>query len=444
MADWVKADGVAEASVVKMDGVAKAACVKRSGVTTPAGTQCWVVGGLNGRIMISENATGDSGSWVEYLAPDSGANALKVAFGKDHADNDRWIMIWDRANNMASVSTSSIPNEPAAWATLDLDAGDWTANKTPEDVAWSNGPNPPLWVIGGNGGCVAYSSSGSADQSDWQAEVTTATTFAGNRSILGVSFSGSSTAPAGTDGEGGAHVILAGAMNRIASGSVPTYAAPLAQEITWGDPDGDGTKDHAFNSDDYNVGVTWWKIHAAGEGANTRVVAVADSNAAANTPYFATGSKMFFGRDTGSGIGWKELTGTPDNSFGADTNATARKMKALTSDGEGNWMIVGREGTGYVSTDNCNTWTRMDFSGPVPGTEGACTQLLWFVAQATIGGTSTWMAGGEDGYLAVSTNNGASGSWVTKHNPWYAAGAGANEHLFTAAFSKPIPYPGST
>ena len=188
---------------------------------------------------------------------------MGVAYGKDNAGNDRWIIVWDRGDNLASVASVAVPSASGDWTTLDMDAGgsagaNWTSGNGPNGVAFTNSTVPPVWAIVGGKGHVAYSSTGSSDPADWRVDINTTTGFASNRGIEAVAFSGS-------------YLFLAGARTRIVSGSV--VAEPSATAVDWGH----GAADTRALDEDDTVGnsqFNWFDIGIAGLGANGRIITV--------------------------------------------------------------------------------------------------------------------------------------------------------------------------
>lgn len=431
-----KVNGTDWANIAKINGADQANCAKMCDFEGAAGgavTPCWVASGNSGRIMYSTSSTAATGSWTSYLAPDSGADSNGIAYGKDNNGNDRWIVIWDRGSNLGSVSSVAVPSASTDWQTLDLDTGDWDTGKAPNDVAYSSFPSVAgtgksgIWAIVGRAGRVAYSSTGSAAEADWEIDTATDAGFAGNRHIQAVAFSGS-------------HIFVAGSRTRIVSASIPSDWAH-GTNLNW------DTTEKALDENDSNGNSQfgWSRIAAGGTGANTRIFTVANSNRDTNFPMFATGSNAVEGDpccgDYSSGRGWQDIHGAPAGTFGDNTNATKRKMNDVHTDGNGNWMIAGTDGVAYRSTDNGATWSAMTLPNNDNGqAAGDCTfNCIYF---ADIDGTATWAIGGEDGYLATSTDIGA--NWTFRGNPWSEAGTGVNYHIFGLALNYVKRHPGVT
>tara|TARA_R110002020_G_scaffold37239_10_gene112540 strand:+ start:2711 stop:4021 length:1311 start_codon:yes stop_codon:yes gene_type:complete len=436
MADIAEINGVATADIAELNGKQYGTCAELGGGALPSQKDpCWVAVSDGGRVMYSTAATPTSGTWTgnDYFAPDKGAPATAIAYGLDNLGNDHWIITWDRGNNCASVSTSSVPHAEHAWATLDLDQGVWDAGKVPNDVAFSSAPSVAgtgksgLWVIVGNGGRIAYSSTGSADHADWEVDINTTAGFAGNRHPEAVCFSGS-------------FVFVAGSRTRIVSASIPTDWAN-GTNLAW------NTGDLALDENDSNGNsqFNWKRIAAGGSGTDARFFTVADSSRDTNFPMFATGANATEGDpccgDYSGGNGWRDIGGAPAQTFGDNTNSSSRRMMDVATDGSGNWMIVGRNGTGYKSINNGATWTTMTLPDNSNGQAIASNDILC-VEYALVNGANTWIVGGEDGYIAVSTDVGA--NWTICDNPWAAGGVGVNHHVHGIAANYIPRHPGVT
>ena len=424
MADISKISDVAWDSAAKVGGASKDSIAKFGGVDAPAsGAPCWVAVSTGARFIYSENAAAVSGSWSDfYQLSGISTECTGLAYGKDDNNNDQWIVTWDRGNNLASVATVSVPSGTGDWGLLDLDTGTWGSSQAANSVAYTNATNPPVWAIVGNGGRVAYSSTGSTTTADWEVDTTTTTGFAGNRSIEAVCFSGS-------------HMFLAGARTRIVSGSVPDGWA-IGTNISW------GTSDRCLDENDSvgNSSISWYDIAAAGTGADTRIWAVADSTRTDNFPVFATGSFACCG-DFDNTVGWRDIINYPAGTFGDNAVSSERRMRSVCGDGQGNWMIGGLVGQLFRSTDNGSTWAEVTGPNNPNGQTFADTNILT-IAYANAGGTDTWIIGGEDGYLAVSTDVGA--SWTAIPNALSDAGTGVNYHIQAISFNAVKNWPGAT
>ena len=424
MADISKISSVAYDTVSKVGGTDVASISKIGGVTAPpTSTGVWVAVANGGRIMYSQDPTAASGSWSDYYQI-SGISTIctGLAFGRDHNNNDTWIATWDRGNDLASVATVAVPTASGDWAFLDLDTGTWGSSQAANSVAYTNATTPPVWAIVGNGGRVAYSSTGSTTVSDWEVDITTATGFAGNRPIEAVCFSGS-------------HVFLAGSRTRIVSGSVPIDWA-VGTNIAW------GTSDRCLDENDSvgNSQFAWYDIAAAGDGGDTRIWAVADSTRTDNFPVFATGSHACCG-DFDTVDGWRDIINYPAGTFGDNTVSSERRMRAVCGDGQGNWMIGGLVGQLFRSTDNGSTWSQVTGPNNPNGQTFADTNIRT-LTYASADGVDVWVIAGEDGYLAVSTDVGA--SWTAIPNPLSDAGTGVNYHIEAISFNAVKNWPGAT
>tara|TARA_Y100001963_G_scaffold148072_1_gene225335 strand:- start:351 stop:1625 length:1275 start_codon:yes stop_codon:yes gene_type:complete len=423
MADISKINDVTWDSVAKVSGGSKESIASIGGTSAPAGAPVWLAVSTGARFIYSENAGAISGSWSSfYQISGISTDCTGLAYGKDNNDNDRWIVTWDRGNNLASVASVSVPTESADWAFLDLDTGTWGSSQAANSVAYTNATNPPVWAIVGNGGRVAYSSTGSSTTSDWEVDINTTAGFAGNRSIEAVCFSGS-------------HMFLAGARTRIVSGSVPD-GWTIGTNISW------GTSDRCLDESDSvgNSQFAWYDIAAAGSGDDARIWAVADSTRTDNFPVFATGSLACCG-DFDDTVGWRDIINYPTNTFGDNSDSTQRRMRAVVGDGQGNWMIVGLEGQLFRSTNNGSTWSQVTGPNNPNGQSWADTNVL-ALAYASAGGTDTWVMGGEDGYMAVSTDIGA--SWTAIPNAFSDAGTGVNYNIQAISFNAVKNWPGAT
>jgi hypothetical protein len=439
MADISKISGVAwEDDLAKVNGIAKADIASIGGTSAPAdgGTVCWLAISSLGKTITSTDAAGASDTWSAiHQPPDYGTDCKGVAFGKDNDGADRWIAIWDRGNNLASVSSTGVPTASGDWTTLDLDTGDWDTGEAPNGVAYSDGvardDAPGLWMIVGSGGRVAYSSTGSTTTSDWEVQIAQYSGFAGNRPIESVCFSGS-------------HAFIAGAKTKIVSGSVPTGWAN-GTLMPWVFDNSDSLAQGTICFDETatlgNGTVAWSDIRAAGTGADARIITISDSGNTANFPMIASGSSACCG-DLDGGAGWKKINYS-GSIFGDHASSSGRKMRGIAADGAGNWMIVGLIGQAFRSTDNGVTWASMTGSMPTMdhGQTVANTNFM-AIRYAKVGSTDTWMVGGEDGYLAVSTDAGA--SWTACKNPFSDAGTGGNLHIQNLAFSAITTHPGAS
>ena len=427
--DIEKINGIAVSSLEKMNGQ------ELSASPPVASTVCWVAVGADGRIMYSESATAASGSWNDndYTDPDGSTSANAVAFGKDNNGNEQWIIAWDKGNNLAAVATVSIPSASSNWSPLDLDGTAWGSGKAPADVGYSNGmgtghdgTSPGLWAIAGKGGRVAYSYTGSTDTDDWKVDVATTTGFASNRHIEGLAFSGS-------------YLFLVGARTRIVSGSVVMRTTPpTGPYIFW------GTSPRCLDEND-SVGssqFTWKRIAIAGTGSAIRLWAVADSTRTINFPVVATGSGHACCGDFDGSSGWHDITNYPVGSFGDNSTSAKRKMFDVAGDGKGNWIIVGEKGEHFKSTNNGDSWVKFVVPAAVPP---ATTNIILYTANYySISDTDTWIVGGVDGYIAVSTDISDDDNWTLCENPWSAAGTGANKHVYDIAFSQVRNYTGTS
>ena len=424
MADISKISDVAWDDVAKISGVPKDSIAKLGGADAPAGgAAVWVAIANGGRIMYSEDPAAASGSWSDYYQLSGIATICTgLAYGKDNNNNDQWIATWDRGNNLASVATVAVPTASGDWAFLDLDTGTWGSSQAANSVAYTNATTPPVWAIVGNGGRVAYSSTGSTTTADWEVDTTTTTGFAGNRPIEAVCFSGS-------------HMFLAGARTRIVSGSVPVDWA-VGTNISW------DTSDRCLDENDPvgNASISWYDIAAAGSGADARIWAVADSSRTDNFPVFATGAFACCG-DFDNTVGWRDIINYPAGTFGDNTVSTERRMRTVAGDGQGNWMIGGLQGQLFKSTDNGSTWSQITGPNNPNGQTFANTNIRT-LTYASAGGTDTWIIGGEDGYLAVSTDVGA--SWTAIPNSLSDAGTGVNYHIEAISFNAVKNWPGAT
>jgi hypothetical protein len=437
MADINKLNDVAWTDIADLSGTAATSIAELGGSSAPpGGTTCWLAISTVGQIITSPDPAGAEGTWTAiHQPPDYGTDCKGVAFGKDNNGADRWIAIWDRGNNLASVSSTSNPTGSGDWATLDLDTGDWDTGEAPNGIAYSDGvargDAPGLWMVVGSGGRVAYSSTGSTTTSDWEVQIAQYSGFAGNRPIESVCFSGS-------------HAFIAGAKTKIVSGSVPTAWAN-GTLMPWVFDNSDSLAQGTICFDETatlgNGTVAWSDICAAGTGANARIITISDSGNTANFPMIASGSSACCG-DLSSGAGWKAIN-TSGSVFGSHASSSGRKMRGIASDGNGNWMIVGLIGQAFRSIDNGVTWNPMTSSMPTMdhGQTVANTNFM-SVHHANIGGTSTWMVGGEDGYLIRSTDAGA--SWTAIEQPFSDAGTGGNKHVQAICFSAIMNHPGSS
>jgi len=432
-----KIDNIDSDDIEKINGIEVSSLEKISGQELPSGvttTVCWVAVGVDGKIMYSESATAASGSWNDndYTDPDGSTSANAVAFGKDNNGNEQWIIAWDKGNNMAAVATVSIPSASSDWSPLDLDGTDWGTGKAPADVGYSNGmgtghdgTNPGLWAIAGRGGRVAYSYTGSTDTDDWHVDIGTTAGFASNRHIEGLAFSGS-------------HLFLVGARTRIVSGSVVMRTTPpTGPAVLW------GTSPRCLDENDTlgNSSVTWNRIAIAGTGSDIRLWTTAASTSTLNFPVVSTGSHACCGDFDGTS-GWHAITNYPDGSFGGNSTSTKRKMYDVAGDGKGNWIIVGEKGEHFKSTNNGDSWEKFVVPAAVPP---ANTNIILYTANYySISDTDTWIVGGVDGYIAVSTDISDDDNWTLCENPWSVAGLGANNHVYDIAFSQVRNYPGTS
>ena len=142
-------------------------------------------------------------------------------------------------------------------------------------------------------------------------------------------------------------------------------------------------------------------------------------------------------------LSWKDVSGgSASGSFGNDSISAARRMRGVMGDGEGNWMIVGLRARAFRSDDNGLTFTKM-YNMP-DNTNGQTWENtdLHCVRYAKVGTDDVWMVGGEDGYLAVSTDFGD--NWTAIENPWSQGGTGVNHTVKEIAFSAVQNWPGTS
>jgi hypothetical protein len=169
--------------------------------------------------------------------------------------------------------------------------------------------------------------------------------------------------------------------------------------------------------------------------------AVADSTQTVNFPVVATGSHACCGDFDGTS-GWHHITNYPAGSFGGNSTSVKRKMYDVAGDGKGNWIIVGDRGEHFRSSNNGDSWVKMAVPDADPPAKTDI--ILYTVSYYSIAGTDTWIVGGIDGYIAVSTDISDDNNWTLCQNPWSAAGTGPNKHVFDIAFSQVRNYPGAS
>ena len=118
-------------------------------------------------------------------------------------------------------------------------------------------------------------------------------------------------------------------------------------------------------------------------------------------------------------------------------------MRGVAADDSGNWMIVGLIAQAFLSTDNGLTWSDISSNFPAnPNGQSFANTNLMSIRWANVGGTGTWLVGGEDGYMGISTNNGS--DWTAIPNHFSDAGTGANYHIQNIAFSAVTNWPGAS
>jgi len=471
-----KFDGVAADAIAKIDGVAMNSLAKVSGVDAAPEEVTWLIW-ANDRILWSTASYPIAeDDWSKYAITDMADDAHAIAYGKDSAGNDRWIGITTNGANGVHVASSSLPTLGGHWTRVDhrefgnkgnYSGNDWGGD-TIQDVLWTNAvtagtASSGMWVIVGDDGGIAMSTTGSSNTADWHcAEQKGLFDPAGTAATWDINAATVSGTTLWTAGQNG--VFSTGTLpsnwgiitNNTTQITMSAHMRTAGANTT----DCDGLASH-------NLGTLKYR----GE----RFMFIGDSsNKSDDIPYFATGSGLSQPtyRNGGSVVDcwrneWTASKGNAWNSTGSSISAGAgafnfdaggdafnAEWQYLESDGLNTWVLVGQKGKCFVSIDKGNSFTGIvlpehaaDGSGVSDDDQAAGGDIDNVDLYTVFYYNDMWLVGGEDGYLAYSTASAADlqagANWHFIPNKLYQNadglndGFGSNRHVKSIAVNKP-------
>jgi len=363
MADIKEINAVDDGNINAVNGIAKSNVAKLNNADMPAGAAgptVAVVSCQKSWVMISTTAGFASGTWSSYQANSrTNDKQRNIAYGKLPDGTDCWAITMDKTARPIRVSTEAQPDG----------SGDWTeVNPTGEagyDIVYghSGSTTPSSGIaafleVGNDAEYAAFYGDGSeaiTTGGDWYGRRPLNGDLATSKILTGVGFNHSISSP----------LFLA-----------VSNTGRVFSSATGGDGDAaDWTTRYGT---------------AGTSGANHNESRALWEVAYGNDKWVAVG---YYDRNehiTGSGdaTSWGVMnlpSGNPD-----------REMYGVDSDGNNNWVIAGKDGYVWHSTDNAVSWTENQVAN-AGGSNGTWQCVKY-------DGVGTWWLVGGAGYLAKSTD----------------------------------------
>ena len=467
MADISKITGVEWDDILKRGVVEKADIAKAHTIDAPDDAIFWLIWADDRALWSTASVPYLEEHWHKYSVAHV-ANGQSVTYGKDHEGNDLWWGCTANGANALHVASASSwgaghpgPTASAHWTKKDQDDFNHPDSEAimagiPNDIVYTTAVDPPLWIIVGDDGGYAISTSGTVNNDDWLSKKN------GNA----MTTDGSNFYDAQTATVSGTTLFVGGDHAMISTASLPNnWSGSNLPHGLVVHAYGNGTDcDQMLNA---NIGT----LHYGGATSN-RIMSIGDSsNKSLDIPWYATGSFI-----TAHGVGNSNQYGSADSDCfrnewtasvcAADANGGTSfhikgdgsstlngEWKDLYSDGESSWVIVGEQGKSYISIDNGATFTQVILpdhasagSGIADGDSDGDGDIHNVQLFAVFYYNNIWLVGGEDGYMCYST---ASSTELTKSANWHFVpnglyqnvdglndGHGNNRHVRSFAVNK--------